>query len=1033
MRSAAPRKLTFERLEQRQLLSASPLANATSVTLASNGSGSLNGTLIRPGNAFAYRFTAPLSGMLVMREIPTGSSLFPAALSAFNSAQQPISSIYANPPGSLSSRVVINATKGSVYYALAAASQGTVGTYQMQWVMDDVGDTPALASSISLITSGGVNLIGSATQNGTVNYAGDVDVFKFTSVVPGGGAGTAGFTTIRLSAQNSSVKTLVDVYDSNYLSNPNEAPLVENSAIAAGTPYSQVEVPVVSGSVYYVKASGSLNSVGAYQLQLSTIKDDGLPHSFATADAAWLTKPVLIGVQPTPLNTTIGPLTVTGPGTTPPAGDPANPPGVYGNIAYPGQADYLRFVAPVSGTMTIRQIADTNQNSSLDSYLYIYDANHNLIVSSNVTGGTVNSRAQFNIQAGATYYLKASGFGNSTGAYQLLFYTNCTVADDFPEVPPFSITNQAASLTLDAASGAVDAVTDPATGLTTSVTVGAPGAIDYLGDVDWFSFISPSAGAIAVQETALSGSLSGQVSAYTLDASGNPTNLVSGNNPGAIAKFNVDAGTTYYLKVAATSQTAGQYVIQTSIGPPAPPPSTISVVGTTTGITSAQNAGITPPDTNAAAGPTAVVETVNTSILMVSKTGTTLVPNQQFSQFFASIYNAGDSFTDPEVVYDEGAGRFYVAVLEGPANLSSYADLDFAVSKTSDPTQGFYFTKITSVNFGQADFPDYEKLGYNADAVFISTINYGAVSQAFKYNAILTIAKNANFLGGMPISTWQTSQTMVPFTLANQDISFLLPARMHGDSGGTEYFVQMLNDTTINVVAATNYLTSIQLTPTSIMVAPFTTGTPYPGDIPPDTRMLSADWRGNMLVAAQNVGVGGKNVARWYEFSTAGTAPALVQQGNVSAAASLTTTYPSVALGLNGQIAMTFIAQSATFPMTMEITGWQSTDPLGTMEAATVVAAGVGTGTTAGKREGDYSSVVFDPTDGSFWAANEYQRLPTGNSDDWGTALVNFKFNISPSAAVAKNVLAPVAAPQNNNTSQAVAIEALIKYLTTKK
>ncbi|HEV3023061.1 MAG TPA: hypothetical protein VGX76_11355, partial [Pirellulales bacterium] len=633
-------------------------------------------------------------------------------------------------------------------------------------------------------------------------------------------------------------------------------------------------------------------------------------------------------------------------------------------------------------------------------------------------------------QAGATYYLKASGFGSSTGAYQLLFYTYCTVADDFPEVPPFSATNQAVSLTLDPASGAIDFITDPTTGLGTFVNGGAPGAIDYLGDVDWFSFVAPLAGEIAVQETVISGSLAPQVSAYTLDASGNPTNLVSGGTPGAIAKFNVDAGATYYLKVAATSQTAGQYVVQTSIGPPASPSSTITVLGTTKGITSAQNVGITPPDTNAAAGPTAVVEAVNTSILMVSKTGTTLVPNQQFSQFFASIYKAGDSFTAPEVVYDEGAGRFYVAVLEGPANLSSYADLDFAVSKTSDPTQGFYFTKITSPNFGQSDFPDYEKIGYNADAVFVSTINYGAVSQAFKYNAILTIAKNANFLGGLALTT---SQTTVPLTLAAQDISFLLPARMHGDSGGTEYFVQMsdVTNSLINVVAGTNYLTSIKLTPTTITVSPFTTGTQYPGDFPPDTRMLAADWRGNMLVAAHNVGSGGRNVARWYEFSTAGAAPTIVQQGNVSAGAALTTTYPSVALGLNGQIAMTFIAQSATVPMTMEITGWQTFDPKGAMEVPTIVAAGVGAGTTTGKREGDYSSVVLDPADGTFWAANEYQLLATGSSDDWGTALVNFKFINGPSAA-ARNLLSPPAASQNKNTSLAIAEAALLKYLTMK-
>ena len=63
--------------------------------------------------------------------------------------------------------------------------------------------------------------------------------------------------------------------------NPNASPLAENSAYIAGTPYSLIQMPVVSGTVYYVKASGSFNTFGAYQIQISTIKDDGLAHSFA--------------------------------------------------------------------------------------------------------------------------------------------------------------------------------------------------------------------------------------------------------------------------------------------------------------------------------------------------------------------------------------------------------------------------------------------------------------------------------------------------------------------------------------------------------------------------------------------------------------------------------------------------------------------------------------------------------------------------------------------------------------------------------
>jgi hypothetical protein len=426
----------------------------------------------------------------------------------------------------------------------------------------------------------------------------------------------------------------------------------------------------------------------------------------------------------------------------------------------------------------------------------------------------------------------------------------------------------------------------------------------------------------------------------------------------------------------------------------------------------------------AAVGPTAIVEAVNVSIMVMSKTGATLVPNQQFPLFFAPIYTAGDIIFEPNVLYDEGSKRFYVGAIEAAS--FAYADFDLAVSKTSDPTQGWYFTKITAANKGQTEFTDYPRMGYNSDAIFVSFLNYDGTTLSFKYNTILTITKNAALLAGQAPTT---SLYTVPSTLVLGPTNMLLPANMHGDSGGTEYFVQMADDTKnqIGVITATNYLTAINLTPTILTVAPFTQNTPYPGDTFPDDRMLSADWRGNMLVAAHTVGLGARNLARWYEFSTSGTAPTIVQQGNVKAGTNMVTTYPSIALGANGQIGMTFVGQSATSPMSMEITGWQPTDPLGSMEAPTVVAPGLGTGTTTGNAEGFYSSIQFDATDGTFWAANEYQLLATGSSDDWGTSVVNFKLKpVGPVAAGSPP------ASQNKNPFRKIADAALIKYLTTK-
>ena len=93
---------------------------------------------------------------------------------------------------------------------------------------------------------------------------------------------------------------------------------------------------------------------------------------------------------------------------------------------------------------------------------------------------------------------------------------------------------------------------------------------------------------------------------------------------------------------------------------------------------------------------------------------------------------------------------------------------------------------------------------------------------------------------------------------------------------------------------------------------------------------------------------------------------------------------------------------------------------------------GFGKGTTTGDREGDYSSIVFDATDGSYWAANEYQLLTTGDSGDWGTALVNFKFKTGPSVAAYPALFPAATASQDKITPQTIADAALIKYFSAR-
>src|SRR5207302_2490149 len=127
----------------------------------------------------------------------------------------------------------------------------------------------------------------------------------------------------------------------------------------------------------------------------------------------------------------------------------------------------------------------------------------------------------------------------------------------------------------------------------------------------------------------------------------------------------------------------------------------------------------------------------------------------------------------------------------------------------------------------------------------------------------------------------------------------LAPATMHGASPGDPLW--LLEEKGLEQDGSYAFLRLVKMTDVDSAAPTFTdyyvpmtgyTITPFPGDTQGqvttalDTRILNVDWRDNQLVAAQNVGIASDmNVhAAWYEISTAGATPTLVQQGALAPA-----------------------------------------------------------------------------------------------------------------------------------------------------
>jgi hypothetical protein len=417
---------------------------------------------------------------------------------------------------------------------------------------------------------------------------------------------------------------------------------------------------------------------------------------------------------------------------------------------------------------------------------------------------------------------------------------------------------------------------------------------------------------------------------------------------------------------------------------------------------------IEPPDTIAAAGPTAVVELVNSNIAYYSKTTGNSLFSEGLDVFFASVDPSPALLSDVSVIYDDQASRFFVSTMDIDF-LNQVSYFDFAVSNDSNPLDGFtemHRINITEVSprTGENLFTDFPRLGWNADAYVISFNMFGFATQN-EYNAKLLTIKKSTVLdrNNSTLTYYQVDRPLPNSTL--------VPATMHGTSaGGPMWLVEEKGlelgggYSQLRVVKMTNLLsnsptfTDYYLTVNAYTITPFPSDTLGEVSTALDTRILSLDWRSNQMVATQNVGISSDTSvhARWYLISTSGTAPSLSQQGTLSPGAGINTYMPSAALGTDGSIGVTYLESSSSEDMSMYVTGRLSNDPAGTME--TGVLAKTGEQYYQGTRIGDFSGISVDPSAGTtYWAANEYSISTNDLSlPNWGTWIAKFHLGSSP-------------------------------------
>lgn len=424
-----------------------------------------------------------------------------------------------------------------------------------------------------------------------------------------------------------------------------------------------------------------------------------------------------------------------------------------------------------------------------------------------------------------------------------------------------------------------------------------------------------------------------------------------------------------------------------------------------------------PPDTVGAIGKTAYVQMVNVQIAVYARDGRRLLGPLPYQALFGPLGGSCGILDhgDPVVLYDQLADRFVLSQF-------GFLDVDkgpfyecIAVSKTGDPTGGYY---LYAFKISDTELNDYPKLSVWPDAYYFSANTFNVNAPFVFTGSVVAAFDRTAMLAGDP------DAAMVKFALPFTDqvrIS-LLPASLDGfrlpPAGEPETYVQLGFDIFQGPkpeldlyhfhVDWSNPAASSFTPAGTLATAPYNAffcdslGDPCIAqkgafqtlDPLSDRLMFRAAYRNlgdhEALVVNHTVNVGGDQAGvRWYEVRNPGRTPTLYDQGTF-APDDESRWMASAAMDGNGDLALGYSVSGKDLYAGVRFTARRAGDPLGemTLGEGSLVEGG-GAQTHPSGRWGDYSALTVDPLDDcTFWYTQEY--YPGTTERDWHTRIGSF-------------------------------------------
>jgi hypothetical protein len=435
---------------------------------------------------------------------------------------------------------------------------------------------------------------------------------------------------------------------------------------------------------------------------------------------------------------------------------------------------------------------------------------------------------------------------------------------------------------------------------------------------------------------------------------------------------------------------------------------------------------VAPPDTQLAAGPTDLVEAINSSLSVWAKTGGNPLKVSDLNTFFP--VPDGYSFTDPRVIYDSASGRWFVSGLsfnESPGTVSTGSSQTYlAVSASADPTGSWTPYTVTSNTSGT--LYDQPKLGISGDQVVLSWNDYGSGGTTFSGEETWVLNKADLLAGSLGAAQRLLGPDMSRFGLAPaqpysaSDTIYLVYNNADGVNASENQGTPTLGVLLVSGVPGVGAGASYQEWDPGLLATTAPPSAAQPNGVAAistdDDRILGAVWQNGILWASANDGCvpGGDSTTRacmrLIEVSTSGSAPTVLQDFDLGASGGYLY-YPAVAVDPTGNAFVSFTSSSSSQDATAQGVGLAGGQASG-LTALVTVQAGQATfdicasqadcgsgGPNNSNRWGDYSGATPDPSNpGMVWLTAEYAASGNGffNGLDWGTATGEVTLNACP-------------------------------------